>query len=120
MRGASRLSVAFISAMSPRMWATSLSSMATRASSPGSRGGPPVSAMAACPQRVGVVERAVAVAVAGGRGDRAPHIVARLLDGKLDRHALGQPGGNRRRQRAAGAVGMAAGDTRAAPLSPPG
>ena len=65
------------------------------------------------PQRVGVVERAVAAAEAGRACDRAAHIVARAVDRRLDRQALRQAGGDRRGQRAAGAVRVPAVDPRA-------
>src|SRR5665213_1336719 len=67
-------------------------------------------------QRMRVVERAVAAAKAGGAGDGALDVVSGALDRFLHRHALGQPRGNRRGERAAGTVSVPARDARAAPF----
>ncbi len=56
-------------------------------------------------QRMGVVQGAVALAVARGTQDRFAYVVLSPVDGVPQRQALGNSSGNRARQRAAGAMG---------------
>src|SRR5271166_6221229 len=95
-----------------------ISSRATRASGPDSCAGPPVSAIRCRTvrmQRVGVVEGTVPTAETGGADDRTVDVDAGEVDGTLDPMALGQASGDRRSERAAGAVGMSGRDPRAFP-----
>src|SRR5580704_4852201 len=69
---------------------------------------PPSSARAPLVQghRVGVVEGAVALAVAGSARERRDEIAPRALDRGAQAHALREPRGDRGGKRAAGAVGV--------------
>ena len=61
---------------------------------------------------MGVVERPVAAAQTRRAGNRALHVDAGPIDRALDVEPLGEPGRDRRGERAAGAMGVAAGNTR--------
>src|SRR5712691_13215524 len=61
----------------------------------------------------------MAAAEPGGAQDRAPDVFARPLDRFLDPEPLRQAGGDRRGQRAAGAVSVAGVDPRALPNAEP-
>jgi len=89
MTGANRLSVAFTSARSVRIWATSDSSRATRASRPGGGVGPPVSVIGTGAQRMNVVERPVTAAETGRAGDRTLDIISGTVYRGLDVETLG-------------------------------
>ena len=69
-----------------------------------------------------MVERAVAAAEAGSARDRALDVGASAVDGIFDPKALGEAGGDRRGESAAGAVGVAGIDPGALPdpCAPPG
>src|SRR3989442_8480039 len=71
------------------------------------------------PRRRGheMVQRSVSLAQPGGGGHRAVHEVERILDGALERPAVGQPSGDRRREGAAGAVGRGRVEPRAGEAS---
>ena len=64
-----------------------------------------------------VVERSVAAAQARCAGNRALDVGACPVDSALDIEPLGEPGGNRRREGAAGAVGVPGRNPRAFPNS---
>src|SRR5690242_19434748 len=71
-------------------------------------------------QGMGVVERSMTSANAGCRGNRTTDIVPCALDRRLDGQTLRQPDGDRRRQRATGAMRVAALDPGMAPDAMPG
>src|SRR5437870_13370839 len=68
-----------------------------------------------CPEGMGMVERPMAMPEARSADNCATDVFARLLDRGLDLEPLRHAGGDRRGQRAAGAVGMAAVYPRALP-----
>ena len=68
---------------------------------------------------MGVVERAVALADAGRRGNGAADIIARTVNRHFDGQTLREPGGNRRGQGAAGTVRVPALDPSMAPSAMP-